>query len=265
MTNPDIARHLEEIADALEQSGADDHRISAYRRAARVIADRERSVAETVRSEGAEAITEIRGIGDSLSRLIGELVSSGTTQLHRRVTAAADPSEVFADLPGIGTELGGRIQDELEISTLEALEAAAHDGRLESVSGVGAETAQAVREVLATRLGRSRRSGAGSAERPPAELLREIDAEYREKAARGELRTIAPKRFNPERRAWLPIMEVERGGFEFTVLFSNTAKAHRKGKTHDWVVIYFRRKGSSAEGQATVITGKGGERVIPSY
>jgi len=71
-----------------------------------------------------------------------------------------------------------------------------------------------------------------------------------------ELRKIAPKRFNPEGEAWLPIMHAEREGWNFTALFSNTARAHELGTTHDWVVIYYERDGY--EDQATVVTAKSG-------
>jgi hypothetical protein len=89
-------------------------------------------------------------------------------------------------------------------------------------------------------------------ELPPVDLLLEIDAEYRGRAEAGELRKIAPRRFNPEGEAWLPIMNTERKGWEFTVLYSNTARAHELGTTHDWVVIYYKREG--VEDQVTVVT-----------
>lgn len=274
MTNQEIARHLREIADALERTGANDHRVAAYRRGADAIETHDVEVASEVESGGATALTEIRGIGESLSRLIEELVSSGDTQLHRRLKESLSPEEVFADLPGIGAELARRIADTLGVSTLEELEEAAHDGRLGEIDGVGEQTAAAVRDVLQARLGRVRGGVSGDAQsrgdtktdeeaKPSRDLLLRVDEAYRRKAEAGELRTIAPKRFNPENKAWLPIMETEREGYSFTVLYSNTAKAHREGKTNDWVVIYFERDGK--KGQATVITGRSGERVIPSY
>lgn len=81
-------------------------------------------------------------------------------------------------------------------------------------------------------------AGPGQPSVPPVELLLEIDAEYRRRARAGQLRTIAPRRFNPEKKKWLPIMEVERWGRHFTALFSNTRRAHELGRTHDWVVVY---------------------------
>ena len=72
-------------------------------------------------------------------------------------------------------------------------------------------------------------------------------------AAAGTLRTIAPKRFNPEGAAWLPILHTQRGEWHFTALYSNTARAHELGRTRDWVVIYF-YDDHHVEGQHTVVT-----------
>jgi hypothetical protein len=88
--------------------------------------------------------------------------------------------------------------------------------------------------------------------RPKVETLLEVDAEYRKKAKADELRKIAPKRFNPDNEAWLPVLNVERDGWVFTALYSNTPQAHKLETTHDWVVIYYERDGR--EGQATVVT-----------
>jgi DNA polymerase (family 10) len=87
---------------------------------------------------------------------------------------------------------------------------------------------------------------------PPVKLLLEIDDRYRTRAEAGRLRTIAPRRFNPERKSWLPILHVERDGWSLTAIYSNTARAHDLGRTRDWVVIYFERDGH--EGQCTVVT-----------
>jgi DNA polymerase (family 10) len=41
------------------------------------------------------------------------------------------------------------------------------------------------------------------------------------------------------------------------VLFSNTSLAHRSGKTHDWVVIYYERGGEQR--QSTIVTAERGK------
>ena len=78
---------------------------------------------------------------------------------------------------------------------------------------------------------------------------------------------IAPKRFNPTRKAWLPILHTHRGGRRYTAVFSNTARAHQLGTTHDWVVIY--RDDPGGDGQWTVITSKlgrlRGRRIVRGY
>jgi len=58
------------------------------------------------------------------------------------------------------------------------------------------------------------------------------------KAAQDKLRKIAPKRFNPSGEAWLPVLHVGRDAWQFTVLFSNTQRAHELQKINDWVVVY---------------------------
>ena len=68
-----------------------------------------------------------------------------------------------------------------------------------------------------------------------------------------KLPKIRPKRFNPEGDAWLPILHTQHKNWHFTVLFSNTARAHELGRTHDWVVIYF-YDNHHQEGQHTVVT-----------
>jgi hypothetical protein len=105
----------------------------------------------------------------------------------------------------------------------------------------------------------------GFADSPSVDLLLDVDAEYRRKAAAGTLPKIAPKRFNPERIAWLPILHTQRDKWHFTALFSNTARAHELGRTGDWVVLYY-DDDDHQEGQNTVVTetkgAMSGKRVV---
>ncbi len=159
-------------------------------------------------------------------------------------------------MPGIGPTLATRLHDELDIDTLEELEIAAHDGRLRDLAGIGEKRLAGIRDALASRLGRFRPAARAGPEPDVAELL-DVDREYRDKAARGLLRRIAPRRFNPSGEAWLPVLHTHRGGREYTAMFSNTARAHRLGRTHDWVVLYY--DGHAGERQATVITSRWGD------
>jgi putative hydrolase len=80
-----------------------------------------------------------------------------------------------------------------------------------------------------------------------------VDNEYRQKASADKLPRITPKRFNPENKAWLPILHTTHDHWHFTALYSNTARAHQLGRTTDWVVIYF-YDDHHREGQHTVVT-----------
>jgi DNA polymerase (family 10) len=73
---------------------------------------------------------------------------------------------------------------------------------------------------------------------PPAvDVLLSIDAEYRTTADLNRLQTIAPRRFNPTRAHWLPVLHAERDSQDLTAMVSNTARAHELGHTDDWVII----------------------------
>jgi hypothetical protein len=96
-----------------------------------------------------------------------------------------------------------------------------------------------------------------SGKSPGVELVLELDAEYRQGAAAGTLKRITPRKLNPEGKDWLPIMSVNRDGWRFTLLFSNTQRAHELGKTNDWVVVYY--DDGRCEQKCTVVTEIKGE------
>lgn len=254
ISNRIIAERLNEYANVLAQQEANQFRIKAYQRAAITVDGLEEEISEIYRRGGADALISLPNIGKGIATAIAELLHSGKLTRLERLRGALEPSKLFETLPGVGPKLAQRIHDDLNVDTLEALEIAAHDGRLEAVQGIGHGRAEIIRAALHTLLTtpraafhRDRSTG------PHTGLLLEIDREYRHKAERGELPVIAPKRFNPERKAWLPIYHGMTGGWHFTALFSNTARAHQLKRTHDWVVIYFYND-DHEEGQHTVVT-----------
>jgi hypothetical protein len=108
------------------------------------------------------------------------------------------------------------------------LEAAAHDGRLAVVLGLGPKRITGIIDSLEARLGRLRKGARMQSvppEDPPVSEVLDVDREYRERAAKGNLPRIAPR-------------------------------AHALGRTHDWVVLYYDADGS--ERQCTVITSERG-------
>ena len=262
-TNDQIAEVLNPIADLLEAKRADYFRIQAYRSGAQTVRRADEPLANMVQERGEEALEGLPDIGEGIASVIASYVRRGRSDVLERLKGEVAPEDLFTQVPGIGDELARRIADELEVSTLEELEEAAHDGRLQGVEGLGPERVRNLRVSLAGMLSTAaqrRRRRAGGAEEPKrwpsVEALLDVDTVYRRKAEEGSLRKIAPKRFNPEGEAWLSIFHTKREGWEFTALYSNTKRAHDLDKTDDWVVLYYKRDGE--DGQATVVTETGG-------
>lgn len=267
-SNDEIADVLDRIAALLEAQSANPFRIGAYRDGAASVRAADRPLAEMVRRGEERELEKLPRIGEGLARLIAEYVNTGRSGLLGSLEAEVSPADALARVPGMDEALAERVVSALGIRTPEELELAAHDGRLEEMEGFDAERLRAVQLGLAGMLSpaarrrsrqrverRSPDTGAGE-ERPGVETLLAIDAEYRAAAEAGRLRTIAPRRFNPEGEAWLPVFEADGEGWHFTALFSNTARAHQLGKVRDWVVIYWERQGH--QHQATVVTATDG-------
>jgi putative hydrolase len=248
-----VADVLHQLADLLEQQHADPFRVRAYRHAADVVASLDVELDDLVAREGRAGLVALPAIGERIAGTILEILSTGRSSQLDRLRGTFDPEELFQAVPGIGPELARRVHDALQIDTLEALELAAHDGRLAGVSGIGPRRLAMIRTALASLLGRRRPSPPAAPPEPAVHVLLDVDAEYRTRSAAGELGRIAPRRFNPSGTAWLPILHTGRGEWRFTALYSNTARAHELGRTRDWVVVYFQGD-HRPEGQRTLVT-----------
>lgn len=250
--NQHVADLLRQMGDLLTQQKANPYRINAYQRAAEAIDALDEDVSKVLEKEGTEGLIRLPFIGSGIAASIQEIAATGHWARLDRLRGAMEPERLFQTVPGVGPELAHVIHDELHVDTLEALEVAAHDGRLMAVKGVGPRRAASIRAGLANILGRRRISSRRS-QGPTVGVLLSVDREYRARARAGDLPKIAPRRFNPEGKKWLPILHTKRGEWQFTALFSNTARAHQLARTHDWVVIYF-YGGDHHEGQHTVVT-----------
>ncbi|MGZ5094387.1 MAG: helix-hairpin-helix domain-containing protein [Burkholderiales bacterium] len=256
--NRAVAAKLREAADLLQAQGANPFRVGAYRKAADTLSQLSQPVRCVFDEKGREGLEALPGIGRGLASSIAEMLITGRWAQLQRLRGETDPEKLFQVVPGIGPDLARQIHEVLHVETLEALEVASRDGSLENVPGIGPRRAAAICASLtamldARRAMRRLRPPLPTPQAPAVPLLLDIDRDYREKAAAGTLPAIAPRRFNPGAEAWLPIMHASRDGWHFTVLYSNTARAHELGRTRDWVVVYF-YDGDHAEGQHTIVT-----------
>jgi putative hydrolase len=253
--NHEVAARLREIAELLRAQQASPFRVNAYRHAADTLDSLGQNVAELLESGGIEGLVALPGIGEGIARSIYEYVATGRISRLENLKGAADPVELFRSIPTVGRALAERIHDTLHVDSLEALENAARDGQLARVEGLGKKRREAIEAWLQKHLDEQRRPVRNSplSNAPTVALVLRVDSEYRQKAAAGKLPMITPKRFNPENRAWLPILHTTHEHWHFTALYSNTARAHQLERTSDWVVIYF-YDDHHREGQHTVVT-----------
>ena len=263
--NLQVAEIFRRCAEVLRQQAANPFRVNAYVRAAQTLESLQQDVRDILRDDGVAGLIKLPAIGQGLAASIDEIARTGRLAQLDRLRGETAPETLFKTVPGIGPKLSHAIHDALHVESLEALEVAAHDGRLAAVDGIGPRRAAAIQAGLAVLLGRSRTRHQAPQVSPPVQSLLDVDREYRQSSAAGRLPKIAPKRFNPEGLAWLPILHTDRGKWHFTALFSNTARAHELGRTDDWVVVYF-YDDNHQEGQNTIVTEtKGpmtGKRVI---
>lgn len=147
-TNAQIADVLEQMAAVLEERNANPYRVGAYHAAAKTIRAHEQPLAELYTADGVNALMELPGVGESLSAHIARYIETGRLGRCTREDDTFDPVVLFASIPGVSRALARRIVDELGVTTLDALERAAYDGRLLGLKGVGRQTVAALRLQL---------------------------------------------------------------------------------------------------------------------
>jgi DNA polymerase (family 10) len=145
--NDQLAEQFELLADLMELEGADGFRIGAYRKAAARIRETPAPVARLALDGKAKAL---QGIGKTIEAKIVEVVDDG--EIHALTKRKAEvPAEVatFMRLPGLGPKTARRIWQELGITTVAALQAAAQAQQLRGHAGIGPGTEEKIATALA--------------------------------------------------------------------------------------------------------------------
>lgn len=259
--NHEVAEKLREIATLLEAQHANPFRFRAYLNAARTVDDLSRDIRLLVQDKGIKGLTALPAIGSGIARSIYEYIAIGRISRLENLKGETDPISLFQSIPGVGREMAQRIHDTLHVDTFESLETAVANNQLDKVPGLGTKRKQGIEAWLLKHMGerqfRTRLSPAPDRS-PDIELLLKVDTEYRKKSDANNLPLIAPKRFNPENKAWLPVLHTTHNAWHFTALYSNTERAHKLKRVFDWVIIYF-YDDHHQEGQNTVVTETHGE------
>ena len=145
--NAEVAEQFELLADLLELEGAEGFRVVAYRRAATRMRDTSGSVAQLALDGRAK---ELQGIGKTIEEKIVQIVEEGEIEALTKRKGLVPPDVVlFMRLPGLGPKTAARIWNELGISTLEGLKAAAEAEQLRALPGLGAKSEEKILKALA--------------------------------------------------------------------------------------------------------------------
>ena len=228
MNNLDLARRIQEFAKEQERHGANLFQVRSYRVAAGAVARLEIPLALIFTRGGRPALEALPGVGKSVAYTLETMLTEGEPR-----TVEPLDRQRLSDLPGVGFRLAERLHDDLGVHTLDALVAAGADGRLEDIGVTG----KRLTGLMATARARLETMNATEPPRdePPLALLLEMDEAYRRE----------------EGSSW------DRDGWRFRARHADTALAHRRGMTRDWVVIEYSRQGVT--GQRTIVTETDGD------
>ncbi|MEX0851375.1 MAG: DNA polymerase/3'-5' exonuclease PolX [Gaiellaceae bacterium] len=150
--NAELADQLDLLADISEILAEESFKIIAYRRAATRIRETPGPVAELALAGRA---TDLPGIGKTIEQKVLEIVNDGEMHaLTRRRERVPVGVVDFLRLPGVGPKTAARIWTELGVTTLDGLQAAAEEGRLRDLSGLGAKSEEKILQALAAGVGR---------------------------------------------------------------------------------------------------------------
>src|SRR5262245_18710489 len=148
MRYAEIAAALRELGILYELDGADRFRVLAYRDAARAVRDSPLSM-EQLAEEG--RLTEVPGIGKTLAEKIVTLIETGSIPSAEKLKKKYPASLVeVTRVPGLGAKTARRLYDELGVTDLEALKAAAEQGAIRGLKGLGPKVEEKVLASLET-------------------------------------------------------------------------------------------------------------------
>ncbi len=146
MTNAEIAAALDELGVLYELDGAVKYRVLAYSTAAKAIRESPLSVADLA---GEGRATEIPGVGKTLAEKIDALLETGEIPAAAKLKAKFPPTLIeVTRVPGVGAKTARRLFDELGVTSMEELKAAAEGEEVREVKGLGPKAEENILAAL---------------------------------------------------------------------------------------------------------------------
>ena len=139
--NAEVAALLEEYADLLEARDVE-YKPRAYQRAADNVRDYPEDV-EDLAAEGPKAVARIEQVGDSIAEKVVEYFETGEiAELNEQREKLPVEMEALTRVEGVGPKTVGDFYEELDVQTLDDLEAAAGAGEIRDLKGYGEKSEQ---------------------------------------------------------------------------------------------------------------------------
>jgi len=146
MKNKELADLFERMADILEFKGENPFKISAYRKASRILGDLTQDIEEI--SEKGE-LKNIPGIGEGMAEKIVEYLKTGKISKFEEVRkGVSDELIAIMDIPGMGPKTLSMIHKEKGIGNLSQLERAVEDGSLVGLPGIGEKKVENIKRGI---------------------------------------------------------------------------------------------------------------------
>jgi DNA polymerase (family 10) len=140
-SNDEVARAFEEFADLLAVLSGDPYKPRAYEKAARSVG----GYAQELRGLDDAGILAIPNVGRSIAEKIHAVLETGTFPELEELRSQVPPGVLeMTAVPGFGPKKAIVVYRELGIEDLDALLAAARDGRLRGLKGFSAKTEENV-------------------------------------------------------------------------------------------------------------------------
>jgi len=149
MDNAAIARRFYRLAALMEIRGDDPFRWRSYRNAAEAIEVWPTPLKEIADKEGVTGLQEIPGVGKAIAAKVIDLFERGTFDAWDRLTAETPETVLdLTEIPGIGPKTAAQLHQRFKVSSLSDLKTFVASGGLEMVDGIGAKTAEKIKEAL---------------------------------------------------------------------------------------------------------------------
>jgi len=146
VSNKEIAKVFQDIADLLELKGENPFKIRAYQRVVRSI---EHLPVELEQLVAEDKLKEIPGVGEAITNKITELVTTGKLDFYEKLKAEFPAGiSTLLDLPGIGPKTAMLLTRELDIKSVDELETAIASGEVASLPRMGDKTAENIQHQI---------------------------------------------------------------------------------------------------------------------